>query len=412
MTRASLREYAAKQRERYQGATRAEKHRLLDEVVAVTGIHRKAAIRLLRRPPRPRATAGARRPSARLRPGGGRRRRGPVAGQRADRRPPAPALRAGAPGPPPPLRRAHARPRRSTSSCGRPAGPPSPACWAPPAPRYPRRGATITRPGHRASGTRSPSAPSPSGTDARPGFLEVDLVAHCGVEHRGLLPVYPLRGGHHHRVDRAGARLGQGPDPGRRGRRPRPDAPAHAPGRPGQRQRLRVHQSLACAITVAATRWPSPAAARGRRTTVPMSSRRTAPSSASSSAMIASPPGPPMRNSRASTPGPPAREFLPARGEARDARPATAPGATASTIAPRRRTSACAPPASWRPKPDGTRSPLPVAQSAPAPSGPRARTGAALDPRRARPAPRPGEYPDSHPPPQVALLEAPRRWLR
>ena len=58
MTRASLREYAAKQRERYQGATRAEKHRLLDEVVAVTGLHRKAAIRRLRRPPRPRARPG------------------------------------------------------------------------------------------------------------------------------------------------------------------------------------------------------------------------------------------------------------------------------------------------------------------------------------------------------------------
>ena len=61
MTRASLREYAAVQRERYQRATRAEKHRLLDEVVTVTGIHRKAAIRLLRRP--------ARAPTARPRSG-------------------------------------------------------------------------------------------------------------------------------------------------------------------------------------------------------------------------------------------------------------------------------------------------------------------------------------------------------
>ena len=52
MTRASLREYAAVQRERYRQATRADKHRLLDELVAVTGLHRKAAIRLLRRPPR------------------------------------------------------------------------------------------------------------------------------------------------------------------------------------------------------------------------------------------------------------------------------------------------------------------------------------------------------------------------
>jgi hypothetical protein len=45
VTRASLRVYAAVQRERYQHATRAEKHRLLDETVAVTGMHRKAAIR-------------------------------------------------------------------------------------------------------------------------------------------------------------------------------------------------------------------------------------------------------------------------------------------------------------------------------------------------------------------------------
>ena len=49
MTRASLREYATVQRERYQHATHGEKGRLLDEIVAVTGMHRKAAIRLLRR---------------------------------------------------------------------------------------------------------------------------------------------------------------------------------------------------------------------------------------------------------------------------------------------------------------------------------------------------------------------------
>lgn len=63
MTRASLREYAAVQRERYLTATRVEKGTLLDEVVAVTGLHRKAAIRLLRRPPRaPTARSRAGRP--------------------------------------------------------------------------------------------------------------------------------------------------------------------------------------------------------------------------------------------------------------------------------------------------------------------------------------------------------------
>ena len=63
MTRPSLREYAAVQRERYLAATRAEKGVLLDEVVAVTGLHRKAAIRLLRRAPRaPTARSRAGRP--------------------------------------------------------------------------------------------------------------------------------------------------------------------------------------------------------------------------------------------------------------------------------------------------------------------------------------------------------------
>lgn len=63
MTRPSLREYAAVQRERYLTATRAQKGALLDEVVAVTGLHRKAAIRLLRRAPRaPTARSRAGRP--------------------------------------------------------------------------------------------------------------------------------------------------------------------------------------------------------------------------------------------------------------------------------------------------------------------------------------------------------------
>jgi protein-disulfide isomerase-like protein with CxxC motif len=51
VTRASLREYAAVQRVRYQQATRGEKHQFLDEIVAVTGLHRKPAIRLLGRAP-------------------------------------------------------------------------------------------------------------------------------------------------------------------------------------------------------------------------------------------------------------------------------------------------------------------------------------------------------------------------
>src|SRR5215472_9422697 len=50
VTRASLREYATRQRARYERADRRQKQALLDEIVAVTGMHRKAVIRLLRRP--------------------------------------------------------------------------------------------------------------------------------------------------------------------------------------------------------------------------------------------------------------------------------------------------------------------------------------------------------------------------
>lgn len=48
VTRTSIREYVTVQRGRYHSGSRSEKHRILDEVVAVTGYHRKAAIRLLR----------------------------------------------------------------------------------------------------------------------------------------------------------------------------------------------------------------------------------------------------------------------------------------------------------------------------------------------------------------------------
>lgn len=47
MNRESIREYAVRQRERYVNAGRREKSRILDEVVTVTGYHRKAAVRLL-----------------------------------------------------------------------------------------------------------------------------------------------------------------------------------------------------------------------------------------------------------------------------------------------------------------------------------------------------------------------------
>lgn len=53
MTRGSVMEYAAVVGERYRKAGRKEKGKILDEFVQVTGRHRKAAIRMLTRGPRP-----------------------------------------------------------------------------------------------------------------------------------------------------------------------------------------------------------------------------------------------------------------------------------------------------------------------------------------------------------------------
>ena len=62
MQRASVEEYAAAMRERYLGSCKAEKAPLLAEFCAITGYHRKAAIRLLRRPRALPAGEGKRRP--------------------------------------------------------------------------------------------------------------------------------------------------------------------------------------------------------------------------------------------------------------------------------------------------------------------------------------------------------------
>ena len=49
----AIREYLGRMRERYAQAARPANGRLLDEGCEVTGYHRKAVIRLLRRPERP-----------------------------------------------------------------------------------------------------------------------------------------------------------------------------------------------------------------------------------------------------------------------------------------------------------------------------------------------------------------------
>ena len=53
MSQRTKREYLEVMYERYQHATKAEKHALLDEVCRVCGYHRKYAIRKLKAPCRP-----------------------------------------------------------------------------------------------------------------------------------------------------------------------------------------------------------------------------------------------------------------------------------------------------------------------------------------------------------------------
>ncbi|HUU63045.1 MAG TPA: hypothetical protein VMX96_03890 [Dehalococcoidia bacterium] len=62
MTRGSIREYTEAVRGRYLGAGKKEKGRMLDEFTQVTGYHRKAAVRLLRRGNLPRSVKRQGRP--------------------------------------------------------------------------------------------------------------------------------------------------------------------------------------------------------------------------------------------------------------------------------------------------------------------------------------------------------------
>ena len=184
MTRASLREYAAVQQERYQRASRIEKCRLLDEMVAVTGMHRKAAIRLLRRvsqaPPglprsgRPRrygpeiaaAAAVLWQASGRI----GAHRLHPFVPDLLDR-----LVQCGELAIPPAVDKLVRQASRPTLA----------RLLAPARAQYPRRGAATTRPSSWLK-QQIPIRTFADWDDARPGFCQVDLVAHCGSSTKGF----------------------------------------------------------------------------------------------------------------------------------------------------------------------------------------------------------------------------------
>ncbi len=184
MTRASLREYAAVQRERYRRATRAEKRGLLDEVVSVTGLHRKSAIRLLRRAPRApaepsragrprRYDASIAAPAAVLWEAAGyigAHRLQPFVPELLDRLTQWGEVRI-APEIDKLLRQA------SAATLGR--------LLAPARAQRPPRGVSTTRVGTWLK-HEIPIRTFTEWDDARPGFCEVDLVAHCGSSTEGF----------------------------------------------------------------------------------------------------------------------------------------------------------------------------------------------------------------------------------
>ena len=211
--------------ERYLRAPRAEKHRLLTEVVAVTGLHRKAAIRLLRRPLRP----------ATSRPRSGRPRRyGPAVAAAAHLlseatghigphrwHPFLPELldrltRSGDVGVTPEVDK-HLR-QVSPATLAR--------LLAPFRRTLPHRGLTTTRPGAWLK-HQIPVRTFAEWTDAQPGFLELDLVAHCGPTTMGFY-LYTSAPSMSRPRGSTSSRLGQGPETGRHRHPPRPPAPAHA----------------------------------------------------------------------------------------------------------------------------------------------------------------------------------------
>ncbi len=179
MDRESIRDYATRQRERYLEAGKREKGRILDEVVAVTGYHRKAAVRLLRGGER-RAGGGGRgagRPvvygdevavAAKLlyeAAGGiGTKRLHPFVPELASRLESLGELKLSA-------KTGRLLRRASPATLDRLIGPDRPVMR--------RRIRSLTKPGSMLK-HHIPIKTFSEWEDTRPGFVEMDTVAHCG----------------------------------------------------------------------------------------------------------------------------------------------------------------------------------------------------------------------------------------
>ncbi|MCJ7828301.1 MAG: transposase family protein [Dehalococcoidia bacterium] len=183
MTRQSIQEYVAAIRERYRKASKEEKGKMLDEFTKVTGLHRKAAIRLLHRSGQSRA--GKRRGRPR-KYGTGVAEALRVVWEASDRlcsrrlQPFVPEMVK--------ILRQHGEQRFGTSVEAQ-------LCRMSPATidrllrNYRkvggRRGLTTTRPGSLLK-SLIPIRTFADWQENKPGFLEVDLVAHCGESTEGF----------------------------------------------------------------------------------------------------------------------------------------------------------------------------------------------------------------------------------
>jgi hypothetical protein len=179
-----LREYAARQRERYEQADRTQKRQLLDEIVAVTHMHRKAAIRLLRRPQRiapfPRRAGRPRMYGAEIAAAAeilwqasgriGAHRLHPFVPELLDRL----------------LRCDELRLAPAVDKLVRQASRPTLArLLAPARAQYPLRGASTTQPSSWLK-QQIPIRTFAEWDDAAPGYCEIDLVAHCASSTQGF----------------------------------------------------------------------------------------------------------------------------------------------------------------------------------------------------------------------------------
>ena len=143
----------------------------------------------------------------------------------------------------------------------------------------------------RCSSPRSRSAPGPSGTRTGPDSSRSTWSATRAATPRGVL-LHPDRDRHRHGLDRQPLGQEQGGHLGLRGHRPTPQPGSPSRSSASTRTTARSSSTPTSSSTAPNTRSPSPGPGRATRTTGATSSRRTGPTSASSSATCALTPRP------------------------------------------------------------------------------------------------------------------------